>query len=74
MGIFNANNNVNIESNEKKRVLDMIKKHDTNYMSNEEVPMLFSNKTNWKGKPFMTMYDFVMRMNTEKPDFLNQAT
>ena len=49
IGIFNANNSINIESEEKKRVINIIKKYDTNYMSNEEVPMLFSNATNWIG-------------------------
>ena len=35
--------------------------------------MLFSNATNWKGKPFTKLYDFVMR-NATTPDFKHQAT
>lgn len=28
-------------------------------MSNSEVPMLFSNGTNWRGKPFLLLNDFI---------------
>ena len=41
-------------------------------MSNEHLPMLFSNATNWKGKPFMKLIDFIMR-NVYIPDFKEQA-
>ena len=41
-------------------------------MSNEEVPMLFSNATNWIGKPFMRIEDYLTKVN-EKPNFDRQA-
>lgn len=72
IGIFNANNNINIESAEKKRVIDTIRKHDKQYKSNEDVPMLFSNTTNWKGKPFMRLQDFLLKC-TDNPKFYKQA-
>ena len=73
IGILNANNNINIEETEKSRVIDMIRNHDTDYMANPEVPMLFSNATNWKGKPFMPLSDFVLKTK-QMPDFREQAT
>ena len=56
---MNANNNINIESNEKKRIIDLVRQNDENYMGNDTVPMLFSNATNWVGKPFMKLMDFM---------------
>ena len=66
IGIFNANNNINIESDEKARVIDLIRQNDPEYMSNENVPMFFSNITNWKGVPFTRLVDFVDNV-TERP-------
>lgn len=63
IGIINANNNINIESDEKKRMIDSIRKHDADYMSNEDVPMFFSNSTNWKGRPFMKLTSFIERIS-----------
>jgi len=59
IGIYNANNNINIKAEEKTRVIDMIRKNDPNYMDNPDVPMLFSNITNWKGVPFVSFIDFM---------------
>ena len=72
IGIQNANNNINIESDEKARLVEMIRQHDPEYMSNPNLPLLFSNATNWKGKPFMKLIDFIMR-NVNIPDFNEQA-
>ena len=72
IGIFNANNNVNITSAEKKRVIDKIRQHDEHYMSHEDLPMLFSNATNWKGVPFMRLIDWLI-MCSGKPNFKMQA-
>lgn len=52
--------------------MDHIRQHDAGYKDHEEVPMLFSNATNWKGKPFMKLLDFVKR-NTPVEDFKEQA-
>lgn len=72
IGIRNANNNINIESREKKRVIELIRQNDPDYMSHPDVPMLFSNATNWRGKPFMKLIDFIMKAQ-ETPDFSYQA-
>ena len=40
-------------------MIDQIRQIDPDYMSHENVPMLFSNITNWKGRPFMSIVDFV---------------
>ena len=69
---MNANNNINIQSEEKARVIDLIRTNDPNYKANEEVPMLFSNCTNWQGRPFMRLTEFVNRV-TEHLNFYNQA-
>lgn len=68
IGILNANNNINIESEEKARIIGMIRNNDPDYKGNPEVPMLFSNATNWRGRPFVRLYDFVMK-NTSVPNF-----
>lgn len=73
IGILNANNNINIESEEKKRVIDHIREHDQCYMSNSSVPMLFSNATNWKGEPFVKLRDFIQN-SLACPDFSHQAS
>lgn len=49
IGIHNGINNLNIEVNEKKRVVESIREHDEKYTDNPEVPILFSNVTNWHG-------------------------
>ena len=59
IGIQNANNNINIMADEKKRIISSIRQHDKSYMSHADVPMLFSNATNWKGMPFKKLRDFV---------------
>ena len=33
------------------------------------VPVLFSNCTNWNGKPFMKVYDFLQKLSGDAPDF-----
>ena len=33
------------------------------------VPVLFSNCTNWNGKPFMKVHDFLQKLSGEAPDF-----
>ena len=70
---MNANNNINIESNEKKRIIDLVRQNDENYMDNDTVPMLFSNATNWVGKPFMKLMDF-MKITSGHKNFTEQAT
>ena len=36
---------------------------------NPEVPILFSNCTNWNGKPFMKVFDFLQKLSGDAPDF-----
>ena len=68
IGIFNANNNINIESREKSRIIEKIRLHDADYMSNPDVPMLFSNATSWLGRPFMRLTDYLTK-TSGVPDF-----
>ena len=51
----------------------MIRQNDADYKSHEDVPMLFSNATNWKGRPFVRLADYI-EMSSESPKFLRQAT
>lgn len=74
IGIFNANNNINIESREKARVIQKIRQHDENFMGHPDVPMLFSNATNWYGQPFMRLIDYLGKQWQEPPDFNFLAT
>jgi len=60
-GILNEKLNVGIEDDEKARVIDLIRQNDPRYQENESVPLLFSNCTNWQGKPFMRISEFVIR-------------
>ena len=42
-------------------------------MGNPEVPMLFSNATNWYGKPFMRLTEYLsLKITTPKFSFLAQ--
>ena len=42
-------------------------------MNHPDVPMLFSNATNWQGKPFMKLVDYLsLAQNT--PNFKDLAT
>lgn len=72
IGIKNANNNINIESEEKKRIMEHIRETDPCYMGHQEVPMLFSNATNWRGRHFVKLRDFI-KESQACPDFSHQA-
>ena len=53
--------------------MDLIRQHDAeNYMAHPEAPMLFSNVTNWRGRPFMRLKDFILK-SARIPNFELQA-
>lgn len=72
IGILNANSNINIKPSEKKRLVDLIRINNRDYMKRDQVPILYSNCTNWRGRPFKRLVDFVDSL-TEYPNFEQQA-
>ena len=67
IGKENEINNINIDSEEKIRLLDLIRQNDETHLEYPDVPMLFSNCTNWRGRPFMKVSEFMARTH-DLPD------
>ena len=54
----------------KKSLVQTIRnKHSETYLNNPEVPVIFSNITNWEPKPFMTVLDFLNTLQPEEPPY-----
>ena len=66
IGTRNAENNLNIEKAEKKKLVSNIRSFDPNYKGNPDVPMLFSNATNWVGKPMIPLADFIDKVGVAR--------
>ena len=71
IGCFNDVNRIGIDKPTKVHVVDQVRLHNPDtYMDNEDVPVLFSNITNWKPKPFMTILDFLDTLeDSNEPDY-----
>ena len=51
---------VNIDKKSKKHLVDTIRdKNPDSYVDHPELPIYFSTSTNWKGRPFMPLLDFI---------------
>ena len=71
IGKQNEANNIGIDEAEKTRVIKQLK--DVNkdyYMNKPKRPMLFSDSTNWQGKSFMKVVEFLQILDANaRPDF-----
>ena len=43
--------------------------HSDTYLNNPEVPVIFSNITNWYPKPFMSVLDFLNTLSPDEPPY-----
>ena len=70
IGRFDDISYIGIEPQVKKRLVETIRVHNEDtYLKNEDVPVLFSNATKWKPKPFMRLIDFLATLdNVTEPN------
>ena len=44
--------------------------NEDTYLNDEDLPVLFSNNTNWRPTPFMTLLDYINRIEpAQEPDY-----
>ena len=71
IGMYNNVNKLGVSPDTMLNLTDMIRMHchDT-YMDNPEAPVMFSNVTNWKPKPFIRLLDFLNDVEPrEEPNY-----
>ncbi len=60
VGIYDERNFISIDKETKTRLVQVTRRvFPETYMSNDKVPVLFSEATSWEPRPFMTMLDFL---------------
>ena len=58
--MFNDTNRIGVDKATKKKIVDQIRLHNpSTYMDHPDVPVMFSNVTNWRPKPFMHILTFL---------------
>lgn len=80
IGSYHATSSLQIELKEKKRVIELIEKYNSDSEGREEskniatnVPVLYSNVTNWAPRPFMKVIDLLEQLQGEQPNFDEQV-
>ena len=71
IGMFNDTNRIGVDKATKKKIVDSIRIHNPGtYMDHPEVPVMFSNITNWRPKPFMHILTFLDTLEDgDEPDY-----
>ena len=71
IGCFNDVNNIGIDKETKVSLVEKIRLHNPeSYLASEDVPVLFSNITNWRPRPFITLMDFLDSLEEgAEPDY-----
>ena len=65
IGRFNERNGIQIGNTEKARVIAQIKRDiDQDFGEHPGVPVLFTQSTDWKGRPFIRLLDLITRDET----------
>ena len=76
IGQYNDLNTIGIDKKSKKHLVDTIRdKNPDSYVDHPELPIYFSTSTNWKGRPFMPLLDFIDSCCDvqQQPDYDNIA-
>ena len=71
MGKANERNKIGIDTTTKDHLVNTIKmQNQDSYMENQSYPVMFSNLTNWKPKPFWRLLDFLNSVEPcKEPDY-----
>ena len=71
IGKANERNKIGVDSATKTELVNAIRMHNNeSYMTDESFPVLFSNCTNWKPKPFWRLIDFLNSVEpTAEPEY-----
>ena len=73
IGAYNELIGLGISEKEKSRLVHHIRLNDFRGMHGKsDVPALFSNQTNWKGKPFIKFGEFLLKLTGGIPCFKDQ--
>ena len=68
IGDINDVHSIKVSEKTKKKAVKKIRlRNKETYLQSNTTPVLFSNITNWKPKPFMKMLDFLNLLSPEEP-------